>query len=367
MKIIYLIILILWVVLPAKVSMSNPNRICFLPEPHDHSFGSDFVINNKYLAVGDIGAKKVIIYTPDDSGKWSRTREIRPPVDLVLDGRDSIFGNGLELDGDVLTVSARIRNPDVSRDGLSPTQAANTPPTYSYRRYLINLKTETEVQPIDLLVQREPKSNLVRFNLLRQGKIEQFVLPDMGEDSFGYYHGASSVYGSNVALHENLLLVGCSSYYRETDIETGGAWLFNLAQPEAEPLKVASGDAAMGSAAALSKQFAAVGFYGVTWRFSQTLEQKSTHTIIRNLNDGSTTVINSFGELSLSGNILAVMRPGRAYGEVVFPILEVFRIDENTTPHLIIRRKNASRAKVQNGYLIFLHYNGSQLCIESLP
>lgn len=346
--------------------MSNPNRICFFPEPHDHSFGSDFVINNKYLAVGDIGANKVIIYTLDDSGQWSRTREILPPVDFVLNV-ESIFGNGLELDGDVLTISARIRNPDVARDSLSSSQTANRPPKFSYRRYLINLKTDTELQPIDLLVEREPESNLVRFNLLRQGKIEQFVLPDMGEEHFGSYHGANSFYGSNVALHENLLLVGCSSYYRETDIETGGAWLFNLAQPEAEPLKVASGDASMGSAAALSKQFAATGFYGVTWYFSRTLERKSTHTIIRNLNNGSTTVINSFGKLSLSGNILAVMRPGRGCGEVVYPILEVFRIDEDTTPHLIIRRKNASRAKVQNGYLIFLHYNGSQVCIEPLP
>lgn len=330
--------------------MSNSNKICFFPEPNDNRFGSDFVINNQYLAVGDIGANKVIIYTLDDSGKWSRTREIRPPIDLDLafDRVGSIFGNGLELDGDVLTISARIRNPELHRDSLSSSQQAIMRFTYSYRRYLINLKTETELQPIDLMVQREPESNLVRFNLLRQGKIEQFVLPDMGEEHFGSSHGANSIYGSNVAVHENLLLVGCSSYYRETNIETGGAWLFNLAQPEAEPLKVAAGDVAMGSAAAISQKFAAVGFNGVTWYFSRTLERKSTHTIIRNLNNGSTTVINSFGALSLSDNILAVMRPGRDCGEVVFPILEVFRIDEDTTPHLIIRRKNVTRAKVQN-------------------
>jgi hypothetical protein len=345
--------------------MSNPNRICFFPEPHDRSFGSDFVINNKYLAVADTGANKVITYTPDDSGQWSRTREILPPVDFVLNV-ESFFGNGLELDGDVLTISARIRNPDLPRDSLSSSQTANRPPKFSYRRYLINLKTDRELQPIDLMVQREPESNLVRFNLLRQGKIEQFILPDMGEEYFGNYHGADSIYGSNVALHENLLLVGCSSYYQETDIETGGAWLFDLAQPEAKPLKVAAGDVAMGSAAALSQQFAAIGFYGVTWRFSRILERKSTHTIIRNLNDGLTTTFDSFGALSFSGNILAVMRPGRGCGEVVYPILEVFRIDEDTTPHLIMRRKNVSRAKVQNGFLIFLHYNGSRVCIEPL-
>ncbi|WP_041619040.1 hypothetical protein [Stanieria cyanosphaera] len=347
--------------------MPNPNKTCFFPEPDEsrrYGFGSDFVANEKYLAVGHTGLNKVIIYTSDDSGQWSRTREIRPPVDLAFDREGSTFGNGLELDGDILTISARIRNPDIPRDNLSPSQAANTPFTYSYRRYLINLKTETEVQPIDLLVQREPESNLVRFNLLRQGKIEQFVLPDMGEEHFGTHHGANSFYGSNVAVHENLLLVGYSSSYDET----GGAWLFNLAQPEAEPLKMAVGDVAMGSTVALSQQFAAVSFHGITWYFPRSnAPRKSPKTLIANLNNGSTTVINSFGELSLSGNILAVMRPGRGCGEVVYPILEVFRIDEDTTPHLIIRRKNVSRAKVQNVFLIFLHYNGSRVCIEPLP
>ena len=146
--------------------MSNPNKTCFFPEANDsHYFGCSVVINGKYLAVGDIGANKVIIYTSNDSGQWNRTKEILPPKNLVLDREDSIFGNGLELDGDVLTISARIRNSDVLIDSLSPSQAVNTPPKYSYKRFLINLKTDTEVQPIELLVQREPESNLVRFNL----------------------------------------------------------------------------------------------------------------------------------------------------------------------------------------------------------
>ncbi|ELS03106.1 hypothetical protein Xen7305DRAFT_00028260 [Xenococcus sp. PCC 7305] len=166
------------------------------------------VVNDKYLGVGDIGVNKVIIYTSDDAGRWSRTREILPPEDLALDREGSIFGHGLELNGDILTISARIRNSDVLRDSLSPSQAINTSPKYSYRRYLIDLKTDADVQPIELLVQREPESNLVRFNLLRQGKIEQFSLPDMGEKYLG---SNESFYGSRVALEQNLLLVGYSS------------------------------------------------------------------------------------------------------------------------------------------------------------
>ena len=107
--------------------MSNPKKTCFFPEPNDSKayFGTSVVVNDKYLGVGDIGANKVIIYTPDDSGRWSRTREILPPEDLALDREGSIFGYGLELDGDIVTISARIRNPDVSKDDLSPSQAVN--------------------------------------------------------------------------------------------------------------------------------------------------------------------------------------------------------------------------------------------------
>ncbi|ELS03105.1 hypothetical protein Xen7305DRAFT_00028250 [Xenococcus sp. PCC 7305] len=63
------------------------------------------------------------------------------------------------------------------------------------------------------------------------------------------------------------------------------------------------------------------------------------------------------------------MRPGSPDGEQR-PLLEVFRLDENTTPHLILRRTNVSRAKVQNKFLILVKYlhdfNYSQICIEPL-
>ena len=341
--------------------MSNPNKTYLFPEPHErhrNGFGSDFVANEKYLAVGYTGLNKVIIYTPNNYGKWSRTREILPPVDLPLDREgfifeSSIFGNSLEIDGDVLTISARIRNPDVSSEGLSRYQAVNTPATYSYKRYLINLKTETEVKPIDLLMQREPESNLVRFNLLRQGKIEQFVLPNMGEEYFG----------RNVALHQNLLLIGYLSHDK-----TGGAWLFDLDRPQAEPQKLAIEDTALGATVAISQQFAAVGYHGIRWYFTpgNARDSRSFKTSIRNLNNGSTNVIQSFGELSLSGNVLAVMRPCNRERELA-GLLEIFRLDENTTPHLI-KRTNVAKAKVQNGFLITLKtYYREELCIELLP
>lgn len=347
--------------------MSNPNKTCFFPEPHESrrfGFGSSFVANNKYLAVGHTGLNKVIIYTLDDSGKWSRTREIFPPVDLALDIEGSIFGNALELDGDFLTISARIKNPVVYKDGLSSSSVSN----YSYLRYLINLKTETDLKPIDLLVQKEPESNLVRFNLLRQGKIEQFILPDMSEEHFDYFHSVNSGYESNVALHQNLLLVGCSSYDQETGIAKGGALMFNLDRPQEEPLKLAIENTALGGTVAISQQFAAVGLNGFRWYFPQGNAYDNSHkTLIKNLNNGSTSVIDSFGELSLSNNVLVTMRPCNPEQELAGR-LEIFRLDEDATPHFITERTDVVRAKVQNGFLITLKtYYYVELCIEPLP
>ena len=185
----------------------------------------------------------------------------------------------------------------------------------------------------------------------------------MNEENFGCYHGASSVYGSNVALDRNLLLVGYSSSLDNT----GGAWLFDLERPQARSQKLAIEDTALGGTVAISQQFAAVGYEGFRWYFPQGNPfDKSYMTLIQNLNNGSTKIIQSFGKLSLSSDILAVMRPCNREEELA-GLLEVFRLDEDITPHLI-RRTNVAKAKVQNGFLITLKtYYCTELCIEPLP
>jgi len=186
----------------------------------------------------------------------------------------------------------------------------------------------------------------------------------MGEASFG----------SDIALHNNLLLVGSPSY-----TEPGGAWLFDLKRLEEKPTKIVPENidfatVNFGQTVAISEQFAAVGHGGRLWAYPAYPNTGDpltfTKTLIRNLRNGSTKVIDSFGELSLSGNILAVMRPGSFYHEQK-PLLEVFRLDENATPHLITKRTNVSSAWVQNGFLVFVKHLSDtkffQVCIKPLP
>ena len=333
--------------------MSNPKQFCIEPGADaTRTFGQNIAINDKYLAISDSLRSKVIVYTPDDSGGWQKTREILPPADLDLSHPNSLFANeNIELDEDVLTISARTRNPKWLKASQSQRDEI---PRNIYWRYLTNLKAETPLKQIDLLVEPEPESNRVRFNLLRKGKIEQFILPNMGRRVLG------SNPKSTIALNENLLLV---SYFSED--RTSGAYLFDLARLKAEPLKLSIENTALGGTIAVSQQFAAVGFDGINWQWAYGPHARSFITLIRNLENGATSTIESFGTVSLSGNILAIMHPYDYEAPTVF--LELYRLDENAQAHLINKQK-VYRGEVQNGFLFTQKYDDSmRVCIEPLP
>ena len=335
--------------------MSNPKQFCIEPEPDaTWTFGQNIAVNNRYLAISDIIRGKVIVYTPDGSGQWQKAREILPPADLDLSHPGSWFAHeGIEIDGDVLTISARTRNPKWFEASESQRDEI---PYFLYWRYLTNLKAETPLKQIDLLVEPEPESDRVRFNLLRQGKIEQFILPNVGKKVLG-----SNLKGT-VALDKNLLLV---SYFSED--RTNGAYLFDLARPKAEPLKLSIEDTALGGTIAVSQQFAVVGFDGIRifGQWAPGLRARSFKTLIRNLENGATNVIKSFGTVSLSGNILAVMKPYDYEAPTKF--LEVYRLDENAQAHLISKQK-VYLGEVQNGFLFTRKDDDSyRVCIKPLP
>ena len=357
-KSLILLLTIIGVVLTTQITMSNPKQFCIEPEPNaTWTFGQNIAINDRYLAISDLVRNKVIVYTPDNSGGWEKAKEILPPADLDLSHASSWFAQeGIELDGDVLTISARTKNPKWLKKGLSQSQRDEIPRNI-YWRYLTNLKTETPLKQIDLLVEPEPESNEVRFNLLRQGKIEQFILPNMGKKVLG-----SNLRGT-VALDENLLLV---SYFSED--RTNGAYLFDLTQPKAEPIELSIENTAVGGTIAVSQQFAAVGFDGIRifGQWTPGLRARSFMTLIRNLKNGATSTVKSFGKVSLSGNILAVMKP---YDYDVAPttFLEVYRLDENAHAHLIDKR-TVLKGEVQNGFLFTQKIDDSyRVCIEPLP
>ena len=333
--------------------MSNPNQFCIESDADaTWAFGRDICINNKYLVLSDLLRNKVFVYTPNGSGRWQRDREILPPTDLDLSfgNYGSAFANGIELDGDVLAIYATTINPEWFREESYQSQKDEISKYFRWR-YLTNLRTRTPLKQIDLLVEPELNSDRVRFNLLRKEKIEQFILPNMGK----------AILRRKVALDDNLLLVGYSS-----PDYTGGAYLFDLTRPEVEPLELAIENTALGGTVAVSQQFAVVGFDGVNSHFYQGNARDHSHmTLIRNLKNGATNVIDSFGKVSLSGNILAVMNLGN--DDIESQFIEVFRLDKNAEAHLITKR-TVYQGKVQQGFLFTKSFNASnKVCIEPLP
>jgi hypothetical protein len=358
MRIIWLIVLILCGILLTKVvSIPNYKRTHLRTKASDSClFGASVVINDKYLAVGDPGANRVIIYQRNNRGKWRRTREILPPQDSTPFKIGNGFGCDLELDKNVLVISAAT---------YQDTEDVTNPEYFQHRtnlistffgRYLTRIDREAEVRPIGLKIERS--SGFVQFNLLSEGEIKSITLSDRGEKEFGF----------SVAIHKNLLLVGSPS-----ERTGGGAWLFDLNTLENEPLKIVNSNFYTGLTVAVFERFAAVGDPGywenwISVDYSK-FSQWPPKTLIRSLENGLTSVIKSLGELSIDENILTIMfSPGDDREQPA--LLEIFSLDDNATPHLILKSEHFDNAWVQNGFLITVtnkeNFIVPDVCIEPI-
>jgi hypothetical protein len=358
MRIIWLIVLILCGVLLAKVSMTNSNQICFESEAGDTgSFGSYIAINDKYLAVGDPFANRVCIYTRNNSDQWTRTKYILPPINSVPYRVGQGFGNNLRIDNDALLISDEVilivPETEQYTKGIVDSeefQFVESVPVYA-SIYLAKLSSEAEPERLKLFPNTTPPG-FSKFTMLSEGKVKQIAVPKSGEEQFGY----------SAALHKNLFLVGSPCF--ETG---GGAWLFELDKPEKKPLKLALPKTYLGTTVAISEQFAAVGNQG---RFAGLTEDSDLprKILIRAIDSGATSVLDEVGIISLSENILAVMRP-ELPDEEPPALLKVFYLDKNATPNLIFRREKLKNALVQNGFLVTVegtYSSGIRLCIESM-
>ncbi len=363
---------------------------CFMSLPSDSdSFGRALATSSNYLAVGDPKANRVVIYTRNKYGKWLRTREIEPPKDSIAYKVGFGFGFDVALDQSTLVIGSltwqesKETNEQKNRIYLDP------PRSYSGAIYKTKLHKEIELEPINISVGENPgrfsitinEGNIAfiappkiqsgklfgRVGVLYNDKVQYFISPvDLDESRW---------FGASFALANNLLLIGAPSHNT-----AGGAWLFDLNSTR-KPQRLDASNPLSGNTVVISEQFAVVGeFFG---GMVSGLSYSSPKTLIRNINDGSTTFIEGFGELSLDGNILAQMRYGRRgvletsliewirnKGKVVSEInrLKVFRLDDDAKPHLIKKRSNIDRALVQNSLLITVQKidSGKKICIEQI-
>lgn len=359
-KLFFLITSILCIVLQAKVSMSNQNKICLKPESGDSTFfATSIAINDEYLAVSDPGANRVVIYRRNRLNQWRRERYILPPPNSVPFEVGKGFGQELELDNNVLTISTLTLQGTKDITNSEYFQNNRIFNSTFFGRYLTRIDRETELRQIGL--KAEKGLGCVHFNLLSEGKIKSVTLSDREEPGFGV----------SSALYENLLLVGSPSHRTG-----GGAWLFNLENNGSDPEKISDSSLSLGETVAISKNFVVVGNFGEIgashyWGYVEPIQPLPLppNTLIKSLNNGSVRIIKSRGSLSLNNNLLAIKSPEHDKSDLSV-LLQVLRLNDNAAPCLILQREDLENAWVQNDYLITVERHEDRtvpkVCIETI-
>ncbi len=93
-----------------KTVKKFPLRLSDLKTQSDDSdrFGSFSAVSDRYLAVGDPGANRVVIYLRQADNSWLRSYEIHKPKRLIGKSRESDFGIHLQLNNNVLIITSII-------------------------------------------------------------------------------------------------------------------------------------------------------------------------------------------------------------------------------------------------------------------
>ena len=326
---------------------SHSSSQCLKSLPGDSkSFGYSLAINDSYMAVGDPLANRVVIYIREQSGRWSRKREIVPPsandADLVGEG----FGYDISLDKSTLVIGAYVEKhkPDNKVDFQYTNQLGVS---FSGGVYKVSLDKNTDVKRIDKLDEgeiagfsvsvdnetivfstkreQEPGRWIGKVNLLQHRNLTTILPPT---------NIAAQSFGVDIDLKNNLLLVGS-----QFD-DMGAAWLFNLETPENKPQRLAIPNAHTGSSVALSDKLAVVGAIGGATYATE------VKTLVKSLQDDSTAIIDAIGNLSLDDKYLAIMRPQSIDGEQQ-SLLKIFELSDITTPRLKEERGKLKQAFIQ--------------------
>ena len=379
-----------------SISPSYAVKQCIDSLPSDSfSFGDALATYDKYLVVGDPWANHVVIYTRDNDGKWLRTREILPLKDSTAYKVGSGFGNTIALDENLLIIGAfTVINPENNEAVNSKDFRENNGIfSTSTALYQTRLDRNTEVKRIDLpgisskgvlftgkvvaengkigfiFSQERPEKQIKRINqvyVLSDGKAH--ALPD-GKLEYRLTSRVrrKSIYGSDIALKNNLLLVSI-----DRDKDRGGVWLFDLNSSQSKPQKLTIPLVAPAAVSvAISEQFIAISNSSLL--SSPYLPNLSDTTLIRNIATGSIKIISAAGGVSLDDNILVRTRSipdGNEYTTIndIPSVLEIFRLDDDATPHLIQKRSNIESALVQNRLLITVQKISSsrRICTEQM-
>jgi hypothetical protein len=338
-----------------SASPQNLSKQCFNSQPNDSgAFGSPLAMSGNYLAVGDPGANKVIIFNRNSDGRWLRTKEILTPKDSIFYKVGSGFGYDVALDRNILAVVA------LTRDRTSVDQKLIR------AIYKVDLDQSHKIERIDTPI----KEIFDGINVVADdGKIA-FVTSGRNQSrkliskvdilsANRTYSISNKKYNflKNLALKSNLLVVGYSA-------TPGGAWLFDLNQPDKKPYQLTITNSRFLTSVAISEQFVVVSLSSGVRELHE-----NDKTLIKSIHSEANTIIDGIGELSLDGNILARLSFSDSFFLGKPKTLELFYIDEQSIPYRFqMRQAQFQDVLIKNNLLTTVQQTESsdKLCIESI-
>ncbi|MEN9519665.1 MAG: hypothetical protein RLZZ381_2253 [Cyanobacteriota bacterium] len=133
--------LIIFVKVSQNLIYSATSLTCLESKLEDSlHFGQALAITDKYIAVGDPEVNRVAIYGYNQSEKkWSRTREIYPPKNSIIDQVGSGFGKYLIFNHNQLIIGA-------FSDFVPSNFDEDTKNKYNYRGFVYSLQLEKDNQ-----------------------------------------------------------------------------------------------------------------------------------------------------------------------------------------------------------------------------
>lgn len=358
--------------------------VCLKQESEDSNlFGLSIAINDTYLAIGDHKENKVSIYGRDVNNSWIKKREIYPPKNSVAYEVNSGFGKFITLDQNFLIVGAYTERLTSEINNLDKYQKTGVSTSISQAIYKVDLSKESSIEHINL-----PENYFIDFQSITADKNKvafisstnknldkgrkKINIVTLNNDKFEISNiklptrRKEPGFNFDMELKNNLLLLGYPSVY-----QGGSGLLFDINHLINKPIKLASPNAIIGQTVALSNQFAAVGARHSFNRAAvdnTSLPEAELKTLIRNIKNGSTTVIDGYGTLFLSKNILLRVLLRRDYLIAKNThILEFYYLDDDAIPYLIEKR-TTGHTLLQNGFLVTFQTidSGKKICTEKI-
>jgi hypothetical protein len=361
-------------VLAFVFNIRSSSAVCLNQQAGDtHRFGDSLAASEKYLAIGDTQANRVVVYRHTASKKWERLRTIALPPNPPVSDPSANFGYNitynLAIAGETLVIGKVISKmrPMGAEKLLYPYHPPAVGMAYTGAVYRTSISMNSSLERID-----QPKDKeLAGFAVAAEGDRIAFGVATYNDQNqlSGYTSivtGSSRrklAIGGEIAMHNNLLVVGSN-----IDKQQGRISIFNLDNDSPSPrtINIPSSVAAI----AMTEQFIVVAEQLYFNRFPQLNKHLSVNpkTLIINTSNLSITPINGLGRISAVGNKLIRVYLSTPDGSVRGK-MEIFNLDTIPPKLLLSNSDDFIRSIISKDYLFTSKYYKSNIvmCIESLP